>query len=113
MELRINSNASIKLDKFTGIKKINTRVSEFVCKNDTVEGKILIYGSYYQMTLIKIDFKENIPLPLSLKTIIILLKILRENFSYGEVVGRLDCNFDVVVSYELKKKKQLLRKKND
>lgn len=106
MELRINSNASIKLDKFTGIKKINTRVSEFVCKNDTVEGKILIYGSYYQNDLDKkIDFKENIPFTVVFKDNNYLIKnITCENFSYGEVVGRgLDCNFDVVVSYELKK----------
>lgn len=106
MELRINSNASIKLDKFTGIKKINTRITEFLCKNDTLEGKILIYGSYYQQDLDKKhDFKEVIPFTVVFKDNNYTVQdIACENFSYGEVVGRgLDCNFDVVVTYEIKK----------
>ena len=65
----------------------------------------LIYGSYYQNDLDKRLILKKIYLWLVFKDNNYLIKnITCENFSYGEVVGRgLDCNFDVVVSYELKK----------
>ncbi len=108
MELRINCNEAIQLDKFISMDRIESEVSFFEIKNDTLTGDVKLFGEYKKQgkeDSIKQGFEEIIPFTVVFRTKEIdIQEISIEHFSYHETEQGIDCQFEIFIQYEAKEK---------
>lgn len=104
MELKINCNAFVKLKNFLGILNIKSEVKEFTYQNDTLEGKLLINGEYYNSSDLHKEptlFQDEIPFVVVFKDNDYEIEAVNsDNFEFYEVAGRgIETEFEIVVLY--------------
>ncbi len=111
MELKINCNQSIQLDKFISIDAINSEVSFYELKNDTLSGDVKLYGEYIKQIKDekqKKGFEEIVPFTVVFRTNnFIIDNIIIENFSYNVIENQgIDCQFNIMIYYHLDDKNE-------
>lgn len=106
MELKINSQASIKLEKVNTITEINVTTLSNQLLGDTLNGFVFVEGKYIVDDLDNpIKFSENIPYSVVLNNSSYEIEeIVCDNLSYQVIVGNsVDCVFDIIIKYKFKK----------
>ncbi|MDD4243722.1 MAG: hypothetical protein PHG08_05360 [Bacilli bacterium] len=107
MELKINCNAFVKLHNLLGVTSIESTVSDYQYHGDTLEGKLLIKGTYLDSEGLidkQWEFKEEVPFMVIFKDDQNEIEDVGcDNFNYYEVAGRgIETSFDVIVNYHEK-----------
>ena len=103
MELRINCDASVKLKKINGTRKVNCNVIDYKIQKDTLNGNIMIDGTYLKDDLDKeYEFSELVPFTVVFRDENFeVTDIQVENFNNNDIVNQsVDCHFDIVIYYE-------------
>ncbi len=103
MNLKIESNAFIKLDEMVGTNNVEIFLGEYVFEDLVLKGNVIIKGNYYDNNAEEtIEFKNEIPYEIVFtKEEPIINKIEITDFEFYEVVGRgIESSFNIVVDYD-------------
>ena len=107
MNITVNSNAFVKLDKMVGLSEVDIKISDYLLQNNTLKGNVKIFGEYYTDELeyennngLK-EFEDIVPFEIVFnKDCPIINMININNFEYYEVAGRgIETAFDLEIDY--------------
>ena len=47
MNITVNSNAFVKLDKMVGLSEVDIKISDYLLQNNTLKGNVKIFGEIW------------------------------------------------------------------
>jgi len=102
MEIKICCDAQVKLEKMTNVMEVECVVDDYQIEGDTLNGNILIRGSYVKDNFDEyFDFKEIVPFTVVLNDKgYVVDGISIQDFTCQEIINQgIECNFNILVSY--------------
>ena len=112
LDITVNSNAFVKLDKMVGLSEVDIKISDYILQNNTLKGNVKIFGEYYTDDL---EYENNNGLKefedlVSFEIVFskedpVINQISINNFEYYELAGRgIETSFDLEISYDVTNK---------
>ena len=106
MEIKINSNAQINLSNIVEVEFVETKVSSYKLKEQTLSGDVLIYGKYKkkdpkkQNSEYTVEFEDIVPFTVVFnRNNINIDEVEIENFKYEMIEEGIKCSFIIEIEY--------------
>lgn len=103
MELKINCDTKVNIDKLNSLKSVDCNVISFSLDKNALNGDIRISGKYYKDDLDQLhEFSDVVPFTVMFNDEnVVIHEVTCGNFSCQEVVNQgIECHFDVFIRYE-------------
>ena len=110
MNLKVESNAYVKLENMEKVSNVDVLIGEYTFNDYILKGEIVLKGNYYTSNIFldenneSVSFENTIPFEVVFtKEEPILKDIQITNFEYYEIVGRgIETNFIINIEYDKK-----------
>lgn len=103
MDLTINSNAFVELNRLLSVIDIKAEVINFSLENNLLEGEVIISGKYLSDDMnSQNDFSKNVPFTVVFKDESIKIESIEiDDLKYQEIINQgIEVSFEIEVDYD-------------
>lgn len=106
MEIKINSNALVSLNKIVKLGEVKSKILSYKLKEQTLVGDAVIYGKYYKkdnkktVNEVLVEFEEIVPFTVVFnRENVVVESVEVKDFKYELLDDALKCSFVIEIEY--------------